>query len=112
MWSWRNWKDLNDNKPVTLIVDASGLTVSNKGDYIEEKWISKKKEFIKLLIAVDGRSENVMSFTLIKKSAKKHNIDKVYGDKTYDDRKNFNILDEINAEPAISITKNAIHHLH
>jgi hypothetical protein len=44
---------------------------------------------------------------LIKESAKKHDIDKVYGDKAYDDRKNFNILDYINAEPAISITKNA-----
>src|SRR5438128_6585725 len=32
-----------DNKPITLVVDASGLTVSKKGDYIEEKWIRKKK---------------------------------------------------------------------
>ena len=52
--------DVDDNKPVTLIVDASGLTVSNKGDYIEEKWIRKKKEFLKLHIAVDERSEKVM----------------------------------------------------
>jgi len=29
---------------------------------------------------------------LMKESAKKHDIDKVYGDKAYDDRKNFNIL--------------------
>ena len=43
---------------------------------------------------------------LIKESAKKHDIDKVYGDKAYDDRKNFNILDGINAESAISIRKN------
>jgi hypothetical protein len=35
-----------------LIVDASGLTISKKGDYIEEKWIRQKKEFIKLHIAV------------------------------------------------------------
>jgi hypothetical protein len=35
-------------------------------------------------------------------------IDKVYGDKAYDNRKkNFNLLDGINAEPAISIRKNA-----
>ena len=33
-----------DNKPITLVVDASGLTVSKKGDYIEEKWIRKKKK--------------------------------------------------------------------
>jgi hypothetical protein len=44
----------DDNKPLTLIGDASGLTVTNKGDYIKQKWIRKQKEFIKLHIAVDG----------------------------------------------------------
>ncbi|HET7390401.1 MAG TPA: IS5 family transposase [Nitrososphaeraceae archaeon] len=116
-----NLGDDDDHKPVTLIVDASGLTVSNKGDYIEEKWIREKKEFIKLHIAVDEKSEKVVSFRitkgsvhdtkqfgpLVKESAKKHDIDKVYGDKAYDNRKNFNILDDINAEPAINIRKNA-----
>jgi hypothetical protein len=43
------------DKPIMLIVDASGLTISKKGDYIEEKWIREKKEFIKLHIAVCGR---------------------------------------------------------
>ncbi|MGC1927426.1 MAG: hypothetical protein WA667_00500 [Candidatus Nitrosopolaris sp.] len=51
----------NDNDSteelITLVVDASGLTVSKKGDYIEEKWIRKKKEFIKLHIAVDAKSK-------------------------------------------------------
>jgi hypothetical protein len=70
-----------------------------------------------LHIAVDERSEKVVSFritkgnvrdtkqfsSLIKEAAKKHYIDKVYRDKAYDDRKNFNILDDINVEPAISI---------
>ena len=40
-------------------------------------------------------------------SSSKHDIDKVYGDKAYDNRNNFNILDKINAEPAIKIRKNA-----
>ncbi len=111
-----------DDKPITLIVDASGLTISKKGDYIEQKWIREMKEFVKLHIAVDEKSKKVVSFRitkgnvhdttkfgpLIKESAKRHGIvDKVYGDKAYDDRKNFNILDDINAEPAISIRKNA-----
>ena len=31
------------NKPITLIVDASGLTITKKGgDYIEDRWIRKK----------------------------------------------------------------------
>jgi Transposase DDE domain len=109
------------DKPMTLIVDASGLTISKKGDYIEEKWIRQKKEFIKLHICVDEESKKIVSFRitkgnvhdtkkfsqLVKESAKKYDIDKVYGDKAYDNRKNFNILDDINAEPAISIRKNA-----
>ena len=110
-----------DDKPITLIVDASGLTISKKGDYIEEKWIREKKEFVKLHIAVDEKSKKVVSFRitkgnvhdtkkfgpLVKESPKRHDVDKVYGDKAYDNRKNFNILDDINAEPAISIRKNA-----
>ena len=110
-----------DDKPITLIVDASGLTISKKGDYIEDKWIREKKEFVKLHIAVDEKSKKVISFRitkgnvhdtkkfgpLVKESAKRHDVDKVYGDKAYDNRKNFNILDDMNAEPAISIRKNA-----
>jgi len=110
-----------DDKPITLIVDASGLTISKKGDYIEEKWIREKKEFVNLHIDVDEKSKKVVSFRitkgnvhdtkkfgpLVKESAKRHDVDKVYGDKAYDNRKNFNILDDMNAEPAISIRKNA-----
>ena len=47
-----------------LVVDASGLTVSKKGNYIEEKWIRKKIEFIKLHIAADARSKKVVSFRI------------------------------------------------
>ena len=108
-----------------IVDDASGLTVSKKGDYIEEKWIREKKEFIKLHIAVDDeKSKKVISFRiitkgndvhdtkkfgpLIKEAAEKHEINKVYADKAYDNRRNnFNILDDINIEPAIIIRKNA-----
>jgi hypothetical protein len=55
----------NDNgkeeEPITLIVDASGLTVSRKGHYIGQKPIRKKKEFIKLHVAVDAKSKKVSS---------------------------------------------------
>ena len=60
--------DFGDGKeePITLIVDASGLTVSRKGHYIEQKWIRKKKEFVKLHIAVDAKSKKVVSFRITK----------------------------------------------
>jgi hypothetical protein len=61
----------NDSKPITLIVDASGLTITKKGDYIEQKWIRRKKEFIKLHIAVDAKSEKIISFRVTKGNSKK-----------------------------------------
>ena len=113
--------DFQEEDPITLIVDASGLTISKKGDYIEDKWKREKKEFVKLHISVDEKSKKVVSFRitkgdvhdtkkfglLVKEAASKYDIDKVYGDKAYDNRNNFNILDKINAEPAIKIRKNA-----
>jgi DDE family transposase len=35
--------DDDNEEPITLVVDVSGLTVSKKGDYIEEKWIRRKR---------------------------------------------------------------------
>ena len=110
----------DDSEPITLIVDASGLTISKKGDHIEEKWIWKKKQFVKLHITVDTKSKKVVSFRitegnvhdtrkfgpLVKEAAEKYDIDKVHADKAYDNRKNFNLLDDINAEPVIRIRKN------
>src|SRR5262249_17049160 len=60
-----NLDNNNGNNPITVIVDASGLTITKKGDYIEQKWI-KKKEFIKLHIAVDAKSEKIVSFRVTK----------------------------------------------
>jgi len=34
----------DDDTPITLIVDASGLTLTKKGDYIEQKWRSYHSE--------------------------------------------------------------------
>ena len=115
--------DFGDGKeePITLIVDASGLTVSRKGHYIEQKWIRKKKEFVKLHIAVDAKSKKVVSFRitkgtvhdakkfcpLVREAAKKYDIEKLHADKAHDNRRNFNLLDELDVEPAIEKRNNA-----
>src|SRR5215467_3846746 len=116
-----NDNDIDNEEPITLVVDASGLTVSKKGDYIEEKWIRKKKEFIKLHIAADAKSKKVISFRitrgnvhdakkfcpLVRESFKKYNIDRVYADKAHDNRRNFNLLERLDIEPVIAIRNNA-----
>lgn len=50
-----------EEESITLIVDASGLTVTRKGHYIEQILIRKKKEFIKLHIDGDTKSRKVSS---------------------------------------------------
>ena len=52
-----------------IVDDASGLTITKKGDYyIEQKWIRKKKEFIKLHIAADDAKSKkvIVSFRVTK----------------------------------------------
>jgi hypothetical protein len=44
---------------------------------------------------------------MIREIDKENTIDKVYGDKAHDNRRSFNLLDDMNIEPAISIRKNA-----
>jgi hypothetical protein len=43
----------------------------------------------------------------VKEASKKNKIAKLFGDTSYDARRNFNLLDELNIEPAIKIRKNA-----
>jgi DDE family transposase len=103
--------DGEDKRPITLIVDdASGLTITKKRDYIEQKWIRKKEEFIKLQhIAVDAKSKKVVSFRVtkgnvhdskkfspIREVSEQYDIDKVYADKAHDNRRSFNLLDGLN----------------
>ena len=58
--------DDGDDKLITLVVDAFGLILTKKGDYIEQRWIRKRKEFVKLNVAVDPKSEKIVSFRVTK----------------------------------------------
>jgi transposase len=109
------------DEPMTIIADSSGLSVSNKGSYIEDKWKKEKRRYVKLHILADKKTGKIKGFRvtsektgdtkkfvpLVKEVAKKRKVAKVYADAAYDARKNFNLLREIGAEPAIKLRKNA-----
>jgi hypothetical protein len=120
-----NFRDIYNNnrigKSITLVIDASGLTTSKKGNYIEDKWKKERREYLKLHIAVDVKSKQIVSFRItkgtvhdskkfvpmIKEISKNNNITKTYADKAYDSTVNFNLLNKLHIEPVISIRKNA-----
>ncbi|HJS63329.1 MAG TPA: transposase [Nitrososphaeraceae archaeon] len=121
-----NFRDIYNNnrmsKSITIVIGASGLTTSSKkGNYIEDKWKKEGREYLKLHIAVDVKSKQIILFRvtkgtvhdnkkfvpMIKEISKHHNIAKVYADKAYDSTVNFNLLDKLHIEPVIYIRKNA-----
>jgi hypothetical protein len=108
-------------EPITIAVDSTGLSTTNRGSYIESKWKKEKRKFLKLHILADKKTGKIAGFRvtsehtgdakkfvpLVKEASKKNKIAKLYGDASYDSRRNFNLLDELNIEPAIKIRKNA-----
>jgi len=103
-----------------LSIDSTGYKVSNRGDWMREKW-KRRRGYVKLHIAVDVRSKKIVSLEvtdesvgdskefepLIQKASSKGKVEKVYADTAYDTRANFNVLNAINALASIKPRKNA-----
>ena len=115
--------DNDDDEPITVIVDSSGLSTTNKGSYIEDKWKKEKRKYVKLHLVADKKTKKIVGFRvtsektgdskkfipLVKDVVKrKRKVAKAYADRAYDARKNFNLLREEKIEPAIRLRKNAI----
>jgi hypothetical protein len=113
--------DADGDEPMTVIVDSTGLSVSNKGSYIEDAWKREKRKYVKLHILADEKTGKIKGFRvtsektadtkkfvpMVKEVSKKRRVAKAYADAAYDSRSNFNLLREIGAEPAIRLRKNA-----
>ena len=114
-------EDADGTEPMTIIADSTGLSVSNKGSYIEDMWKKEKRKYVKLHILADKKTGKIKGFRvtsektrdnakfvpMVKEVSKKRKVAKVYADAAYDARSNFNLLREIGAEPAIKLRKNA-----
>jgi hypothetical protein len=93
---------------MTVIADSSGLSVSNKGSYIEDKWKKEKRKYVKLHILADKKTGKIVGFRvtsektgdtkkfipMVKEASKKRKVAKAYADAAYDSRRNFNLLHE------------------
>jgi hypothetical protein len=113
--------DADGDEPMTVIADSTGLSVSNKGSYIEDTWKKEKRKYVKLHILADKKTGKIKGFRvtsektadtkkfvpMVKEVSKKRRVAKAYADAAYDSRTNFNVLREIGAEPAIRLRRNA-----
>lgn len=97
--------------------DGSGLKVSNRGEWIRQKW-AVRRGWVKVVILGDIKgnivdirvgnedlNENKASRGMLRKNAK--NIGKNLADGLHDCEDNFNLYDKLGIEPGIKIRKNA-----
>lgn len=110
----------NSNEPMVISVDASGLKVLNRGEWMREMW-KVRRGWVKIHIAVDTRTHKVLAVEvttervgdsrkfkpLVKRTKKNANVVKAFADASYDTKENHNHLEDENIQSAIMLRKNA-----
>ncbi len=49
---------------MTVIIDSSGLKITDRGDWLSTKWKMKRKGWIKMHVAIDSDTMNVVSLRI------------------------------------------------
>ena len=105
---------------MTIAVDASGVKVSDRGEWVRAKW-RKRRGFLKIHIAVDvetrqmvamevtdeGTGDGRMLVPLVEQAQRRCNVVRVLGDGAYDSRHNFQYLDAKGIEAGIRVRRNS-----
>jgi len=113
--------NLHDDNLV-IAIDATGVKVTNRGEWIRHKW-NVKRGYLKIHVAVDIKQKRILSLQvtsekvhdgkvlpkLVEDITIKQNkeIDMTIADGSYDNTKIFQFLSFNNIEPAIKVRKNS-----
>jgi IS5 family transposase len=105
---------------LVIAVDASGVKVSNRGDWMRRRW-KVRRGYLKIHIAVDVKRKRILALEvtdekvgdermlqpLVEEASRKGKIAKAIGDGAYDTRSNFHYLAEKGIEPVIKVRRDA-----
>jgi hypothetical protein len=105
---------------LVIAVDASGIKVSNRGDWMRRRW-KIRRGYLKIHIAVDVKRKKILALEvtdekvgdermlqpLVEEASKKAKITKAIGDGAYDTKSNFRYLDEKKIDPVIKVRRDA-----
>jgi IS5 family transposase len=105
---------------LVIAVDASGVKVSNRGDWMRRRW-KVRRGYLKIHIAVDVKRKRILALEvtdekvgdermlqpLVEEASRKRKIAKAIGDGAYDTRSNFHYLAEKGIEPVIKVRRDA-----
>ena len=105
---------------LVIAVDASGIKVSNRGDWMRRRW-KMRRGYLKIHIAVDVKRKRILALEvtdekvgdermlqpLVEEASRKGKIAKAIGDGAYDTKSNFRYLDGKKIEPVIKVRRDA-----
>jgi len=119
-----------DNDDLVMAVDSTGIKVTDRGQWMYEKWNvkNKKKGYLKIHVAVNIKTKEILALEvtdervhdgrvmdkLLKRVVKRNNngyaikIKSVLADGAYDSNENFKCLEENKIQPGIKARKNSI----
>jgi hypothetical protein len=113
-----------EDEYIVIAIDSTGIKVTNRGQWMQDKWKIRKKEYLKLHIAVNVKSKKILSMKVtdehvhdskalpelienIIKSDNMVSIGKLFGDGAYDSNNIFSFLSDNGIQPCIKVRKNS-----
>ncbi len=119
----------DDDDYIIIAVDSTGIKVTNRGQWMSDKWSLGKKGYLKIHVAVNIRTKEILALEVtdekihdgkmmkklvedvvlkINQDKKKTRIKSLIGDGAYDSNENFRFLDEKRIKPVIQVKRNSV----
>lgn len=107
---------------IVIAIDSTGIKVTNRGQWMRQKWIVRKKRYLKIHIATNVKTKEILSMKvtdehvhdskalpeLVENIIKSNNIiGKLFADGAYDGNDIFRYLGDNGILPCIKVRKNA-----
>ena len=126
---------IDDDEPIIIAVDSTGIKVTNRGQWMTEKWDMKnnnnnnnKKGYLKIHVAVNIETKEILALEVTNEKihdgkmmrkligdvmnttthTANNKIESVLADGSYDTNKNFKHLQEHRIIPGIKVRSNSI----
>jgi hypothetical protein len=121
-------KDVSKDEYIVIAIDSTGIKVTNRGQWLRDKWHIKnnKKGYLKIHVAVNVKTQKILAMKvtdehvhdikalpgLVKDVIKSYNITpitigKLFADGAYDSNGVFRCLKDNGIMPCINVRKNA-----
>lgn len=116
----RSLRELGDD--VVVAIDASGIKVTNRGEWIREQWDrTPRRGYLKIHLAVDTKTKQILAMEvtdertgdikmfrpLVEQASGRARVKLVLADSAYDSRENFNFLEAKGIGPGIKVRRGA-----